>query len=130
MLDSKVYQYALKNDQGDVIALSETGQKYTFLKTATKEDINVSTTLVDAATIDFGENATVTSGKVTITTKTGTSADTLDEISATAEKGIIKLSEGAELKSGEYTVVGRTCLGDYRFRLNGQRRQYCSIVRR
>jgi len=100
------YNYALVNDNDEVVALSTDGEAYTFLGAATAEkDLTSSTTLTDAK-VTF-TNAKVTQGTVTITTTNDDDvAVELKTISAVASDATVQLSEDSGLKSGTYTVVG------------------------
>jgi len=105
-------KYALYNENNEVLAVSEDGQTYTALESATAEDsLTTSTGLLESAAntlsqFDFGADTTVTSGEVTMnfTETTSTGADTL---SLTAEAGTVAFDSSENtLASGEYTVVG------------------------
>lgn len=106
VIDETSYDYVLKDEAGDVVAVSEKGEKYQFLQGASSEENLGSADLATGAVVDFG--AKVTSGKVTVTTTVNTE-DTpeITTISAKATEASVQLEEDVELKSGTYSVVGK-----------------------
>jgi len=106
-------KYALYNENDEVLAVSEDGQKYTVLESVTAESSLASSTglLEDGSNtlvqFDFGADTTVTSGEVTVTFEDNESGE--DTLSLTAAEGVVAFdSESNTLASGEYTVVDDT----------------------
>jgi flagellin len=95
--------YALKDTNGEVVAVSKDGGDYYALDSATaEEDLATSGALYDDGTntigaFDFGTDATVTSGEVTSTAAT-------NDLTLAAT-GSIAFEGDAKLQSGTYSVI-------------------------
>jgi len=101
--------YALYNENDEVLAVSNDGQSYTVLESATEESSLGSASILqdgsdNAIEFDFGSDAKVTTGELTVNF-TDNGSDAADTLSLTAEATVSFNSDSEGLASGSYSVV-------------------------
>jgi len=108
-----IANYALANDKGEIVAVSQDGQAYRMLTAATKAaDLSSATpNLAANATIDFGAGNKVISGQVTLTAAIDGNGKTTGMTAINATNSI----DVSGLAAGEYTnvAIGDGNFGDY-----------------